>query len=572
VDLRGGGAATEGRPYRYLSAVGGLGHAVANKNENVDQGEDMSSQATVKYPGAVALVAICVLLSFVGLAMAQDPLTPSETRGKQIYVHGTSQSGKEILAYVGQSSVEVSGRAMPCANCHGLDGQGKPEGGVTPSNLTWEALTKPYGVTHADGRQHPPYTDRGLELAISRGTDPAGNKLSDLMPRFVMSKQDMADLILYLKRVGKDRDPGITETEIVIGTTVPNGALAEMGHAVKAVTTAFFDDLNSHGGVYSRRFRLKLVETAETPEAKRAGVEGLLANDPVFAMIGPFIAGAEQEIIPLIAHYEVPMIGPVTLYPQIGFPLNRQVFYLLSGVDEQARALIDFIGKKPEFKSSGVAVVHPRSGIDAGVVKAIEDQGKKNGLSPAGDYPYTAGALGFRETLEQLRQSGRDVVFFLGASKELLSFLREADKANWYPTVLQPGSAATAELFNAPIAFDGKLFLSVPTSPADQSEKGTEEFYKFADKYNLPRHHLAAQFSAYGAAKILVEGLRRAGREVSREKLIEALEGLYEYQTGVTPPVTFGPNRRIGAMGAYVIGIGVKEKRLVPASGWIDIE
>jgi ABC-type branched-subunit amino acid transport system substrate-binding protein len=534
----------------------------------------MKSQATVKYLGLITFLALSTLIGYGELttANAQGALTPSETRGKQIYVHGTSQSGKEILAYVGQSSVEVSGAAMPCANCHGLDGQGKPEGGVTPSNLNWEALTKPYGVTHADGRQHPPYTDRGLELAITRGTDPAGNKLSDVMPRFVMSKQDMADLILYLKRVGKDRDPGLTETEIAIGMTVPNGALAEMGHAIKAVTTAFFEDINSQGGIYSRRFRLKLVEAAETSEAKRAGVAGLLGDDPVFAMVGPFIAGAEQEIIPLIANNEVPTVGPVTLYPQIGFPLNREVFYLLSGVDEQARALIDFVGKKPEFKSTGVAVVHPRSEIDAGVVKAIEDQSKKNGLSPPGDYAYTTGTVDFRETIKQLRQSGRGVVFFLGGIQELLSFLHEADKANWYPTVLQPGSVGTAELFNAPIAFDGKLFLSVPTSPADQSENGTEEFYRFADKYNLPRHHLAAQFSAYGAAKILVEGLRRAGRDVSREKLIEALEGLYEYRTGVTPPVTYGPNRRIGAMGAYVVGIDVKEKRLVPASGWIDIE
>jgi hypothetical protein len=58
---------------------------------------------------------------------------------------------------------------------------------------------------------------------------------------------------------------------------------------------------------------------------------------------------------------------------------------------------------------------------------------------------------------------------------------------------------------------------------------------------------------------------------VSREKLIQALEGLYQYPTELTPAITYGPNRRIGAMGAYVVQIDLKEKRLLPASGWIDI-
>src|SRR5688500_5501105 len=122
------------------------------------------------------LIAIC--LAMFGFAftsqtvMAQEPLSAQETRGKQIYLQGTSPSGKDILAYVGDSSFEVPGNVMACANCHGIAGQGKVEGGINPSNVTWEALTKPYGVTHVNGRKHPAYTSRGLELAITRGVDP----------------------------------------------------------------------------------------------------------------------------------------------------------------------------------------------------------------------------------------------------------------------------------------------------------------------------------------------------------------------------------------------------------------
>src|SRR6185369_15373850 len=86
-----------------------------------------------------------VLLIF-GSAYAQT-LTTQESRGKEIYLIGSSKSGKDILAYIGDSSLEVPGTSMACAGCHGMAGQGKPEGGIDPSNITWEALTKPYGIT-----------------------------------------------------------------------------------------------------------------------------------------------------------------------------------------------------------------------------------------------------------------------------------------------------------------------------------------------------------------------------------------------------------------------------------------
>lgn len=506
-------------------------------------------------------------------ALAADSLTAVELRGKQIYVQGTSPSGKDILAYLGEASLEVPGSAMACANCHGFDGQGKPEGGVTPSNLTWEVLSKPYGLAHADGRKHPAYTERGLELAITRGLDPAGNKLQNVMPRYQMSAQDLTDLVAYLKRLGKDRDPGITENKITIGSALPaTGALAEMGQAVKAVTTAFFTELNSQGGIYNRRVELKFVDTLDTPAGTRANIERLLTDDQVFAMISAFIAGSEKEILPLLSERSVPLIGPLTLYPQTTLPLNRGVFYLLSGVDEQARAMVAFAAKKPELKQAHVAVVYPQSEVYANVLKAIKAEGEKHRLAAPQAYEYAVGRFDAAGLAKQLKQSNQDVLFFLGSSEEVLSFMQEAEKLEWFPTIFLPSANAGAGIFAAPARFDGKLFFSFPTSPDDQDAEGMKEFRSLAEKYQLPKKHLAAQISAYAAARILVEALKRAGKDVSREKLIQVLEGLYEYRTGLTPAITYGPNRRIGAMGAYVVTIDLKNQQFVPASGWINVD
>ena len=521
---------------------------------------------------AVLLAGALVFLISGFTVSAQDALTPQEIRGKQIYVQGKGSSGREILAYLGASSIEVPGSAMPCANCHGLDGQGKPEGGVNPSDLRWESLTKPYGVANANGRKHPPYTERGIELALTRGTDPAGKKLLDVMPRYQMSPEDLSDLIVYMKRLGKDRDPGISEDKIVIGTVVPlKGELMELGQAVKAATSAYFQELNSQGGIYNRKFEVKFTETGDTPAATRANVERFLKDEQVFAMTGAFIAGSEKEIVTLAREREVPLVGPMTLLPLTGFPMNRQVFYLLSGVDGQARALIDFAAKRPELKNSGAAIVSPETEINARVIEALRDESIKKGLPAPEVVSYSRGHFTADETAKKLKQTGRHAVFFLGDSEEALAFMKESEKLSWFPAVYLP-VPTSRKLFEAPLGFKDKLFCSFPTTPADQTAAGIKEFRDLAEKYKLPPDHLAAQLQACSAARILVEGLKRAGRDVSRERLIVALEGLNRFETGSTPPITYGPNRRVGALGAYVVMIDLEAKQFGPVSPWIAID
>ncbi len=515
---------------------------------------------------------LALLLLLAPVATTQSQLSPQESRGKQIYLLGTSKSGKAILAYVGEPALELPGSTMPCANCHGTNGQGKPEGGIDPSNITWETLTKPYGVTHTSGRKHPAYTPRALELAITRGLDPAGNKLLPVMPRYQMSKEDLDDLLVYLKRLGTDVDPGISEEKIVIGTVVPaSGALAEMGEAVKQVVTAYFAEVNLQGGVYNRRLELKSASVGASAADTRGNVERLIKDEKLFAMVGNFIAGAEKDLVPLFEQLETPVVGPMTLDPQPGNPVNRRVFYLLSGNAGQARALVSFFAKKPEAKDGGIAVVYQKSDLNSGVLAAIKVQSEKESLKAPQVYEYATGAFSAAESVKAIRANAPAAVFFTGGMPELLAFMKEAETVNWFPQILLQGSSVGTGVFEAPVGFEGKVFFTSPTSPADQTADGLREFRALAEKYKLPSKHLAAQVTALSSARVLVEALKRAGKDVSRETLIQALEGFYDYATGLTPAISYGPNRRVGAMGAYVVTVDLKEKKFVPVGGFVRV-
>ena len=97
-----------------------------------------------------------------------------------------------------------------------------------------------------------------------------------------------------------------------------------------------------------------------------------------------------------------------------------------------------------------------------------------------------------------------------------------------------------------------RILVAAPAVPGDVTPEGLAELQAFAARHALPKTQAPAQIATYAMAKVLVEGLKRAGRDLTREKLISALEQLYRFPTGLTPPVTFHRNRRIGSDG-YVV-------------------
>lgn len=527
---------------------------------------------------SAALCVLCAIVCFNAeiAETAQGPternpysLTASERRGKEIYLRGTSSSGREIKAMVGELDVPAS--TMTCAGCHGLRGEGKTEGGVTAGSLTWSNLVKPYGHTHPSGRKHGPFNEVLFARSLVQGFDPAGNELAVAMPRFEMTNEDMSDLIAYLKRIDADRDPGLTDTSVKVATILPKqGALAEIGAAMKDVLAAYFANVNDKGGIYNRKIELQTIETGADASTTAANVKQLVENEQVFAIVSGLSAGADKELVALTQEAEIPFMGPLTLLPQTGFQSNRNVFYLLPGATEQARALINFAAGRQELKKTRVAIVHSENELALAAAMAIEDQARKIHWNSVTRKTYSSDSFDAARIAKLLKEEGVGSVFFLSASGEETAFINAAAATNWTPHVFLLGALAGKDLAQIlPLSFRDRVFLSFPTVPTDITLEGLAELGALQRKYKFAPRHTASQLMAFAAAKIFTEALKRAGRDLSREKLVTSLEGLYEYDTGVTPSITFGPNRRVGAMGSYVVAIDPAKRGFVAASGWV---
>ena len=238
-------------------------------------------------------------------------------------------------------------------------------------------------------------------------------------------------------------------------------------------------------------------------------------------------------------------------------------------MSEQAAALINFADQQLGVKKQRAAVLYPTTDLPSAAADAAMARAKEAGWTNIVKLPYPATTFDANKLAQQLKAEETAAVFIFGGT-DVDDFLRAANALEWAPYVLSLGALTSRDLpTNVPAPFTKRVFLAFPTVPTDITKDGLAEFRALAEKYKLPAQHTAAQLAALAAAKTFVEALKRTGADLSREQLVTALEGLYEYDTGLTPKLVFGPNRRVGAAGAYVITINSETKEFVSASGWV---
>src|SRR6185369_4617394 len=441
-------------------------------------------------------IAGCLVLhgpSAVHSQNARGELTLQEKRGKAFYLRGESASGQEITALMGE--IDVPASTLTCAGCHGIKGQGITEGGVTAGPLTWSHLTKPYGHTDDGGRKHGAFAETSFVRMLTAGLDPAGNKLAVAMPTYRMSQEDMANLIAYLKRIETDTDPGVNETSIVLGTVLPEkAAMSGLAQSMGDVLQAYFAEINSRGGIYNRKIELRVMHGDS--KSTVSNIKRLIDEEQVFAIVSGLSAGAEDGVAALTQEKEIPFIGPSTLMPQRGAPVNRYVFYLLPGLKEQARALATFAARKTDAANSRVAIVSPDMEFNRGIVASIEEQAKKVGWKSVITTYYAPDGFAASKYVAESKEKGIDTVFFLGSSIEATAMLKDADTAGWTPSIYMLGTLIGRNIADAvTVKTKDKIFLAFPTVPADISAAGAAEYSTLLQRNKLQSTHAAAQAS-----------------------------------------------------------------------------
>jgi len=342
---------------------------------------------------AAALRKAARLLFFAGVALLFAPAitvaqeaVASATEGRQIFFDGLRASAEPLTANVGAASVPVPATALPCAGCHGRDGLGRPEGGVRPTNITWQNLAKEYGGATELGRRWQGYDEDSFLRAVSAGIDSAGNKLDSSMPRYNISRRDARDLITYLKVIQDDFDPGVSAEAIVIGTIQPSGGFqARTGESMLEVMRAGFAEVNREGGIFGRELRLE-VATYDDRQSLIARTNRMIGDEEVFALANVFSSSADESVSRLVESGEIPSIAPYTQFPAVDDSGRQYTFYLHGGLAAQIESLIRHAATRDS--SASAFVLYRRDGGFSGIAEHARELFAKHGFADVESVAY----------------------------------------------------------------------------------------------------------------------------------------------------------------------------------------
>jgi ABC-type branched-subunit amino acid transport system substrate-binding protein len=515
-----------------------------------------------------ALLACCACVLVARVPFAAE-LTDAEARGKLIYTKGQSQSNRVIRASIGGAEAPSSATILPCVQCHGENGRGI---GIVSPAIDWDTLTDPEGRQH-EKRAHGPYDNASLVKAIRGGVDPAGNDFEVTMPTYIMADEDMADLLAYLKVIGLEDDPAIVDGRIRIGTVLPDGGKhAGLGNAMRDTIEAVFSEVNAGGGVHGRELELVVGGWGGNGDPEIWAAHDLVAREPVMALVSPYVPNYDAELEKLATDEALPVVGPYTVLPPGDAGENRFSFYLLPGLALQAEALVEAAAALAPPDDSTLAIVHPRVRFFDEIAAAARLRAEALGFRSATVSVFEYGAFDSERTAASMRAAGADAVLFLGNSAELGELARTAESRDWHPYLLAPGVLAERGIFELPASFSYRVMLSYASLPTDYSLSGAEEFERLHEKYRFGYEYDIAQVSAFTAAKVLVAGLENVGRRLNRDELLLGLEGIDDFRPGLAPPLSFGPFRRTGSMGAHIVRVDLVADRFDPTTGWIALD
>jgi len=329
--------------------------------------------------------------------------------------------------------------------------------------------------------------------------------------------------------------------------------------------------VNANGGIYGRRLELVTVALGESPDQSLARLREVLASQRIFALVGGYTVGLDDQLLDILRRDNIPLVGPFTLDPGDSLT-DASAFYLYPGLEEQSRAMADAALERAG-EPDRVLVASPAEGRSGDLAGAVLDQVRRRDQAPPRVESYSAGGLEAEALAASIDRENVASVVFLGGQVELSALLTAMDARGVAPDVYLLSSLLSGPPFDAPPAFDRRIHVAHPTTAADITPQGQADYRDLAARHGLPTTHIQAQAAAFAAARVFIEGLRLSGRNLARTRLAESIEGLYLYPTGFTRPLTYGPNLRIGAKGAHLLDVDLQNRRYVnpPGDSWRSV-
>ncbi|MCR4421293.1 MAG: ABC transporter substrate-binding protein [Exilispira sp.] len=369
---------------------------------------------------------------------------------------------------------------------------------------------------------------------------------------------------------------GITATEIKIGSfQALSGPVAAIGVPVKKGLDAYFNWVNANGGVFGRKINLIVADDAFNPSNTVVEVKRLVESDKVFALVCGLGAPGNLAIMDYVEAQKVPYVYQAAGAGILTIPPKRYIFGVQPNYTTEGAIAAKYLIEQKKAKR--IAIVYRNTDDGKEELASVKNTIAKKGMSLAAEIPIEPTATDFSSNIVKLTEANADAVIVMLFVPQSSNFVKQAKqfgltKQNYLLTYsnADPTFAAIA---GATVANGVEALAWVNVDFTDPNAHFIK-VYQATFAGEIPNAYAVAGMIA---AEIFTEALNRAGKNLTREKLISALESMDKWIGKISPMITYGPinvkgnKARLGVQTMYILRFK-EDGTLEKAFDWITMD
>src|SRR3954463_10781087 len=340
------------------------------------------------------------------------------------------------------------------------------------------------------------------------------------------------------------QQPGVTADKVLLGqAAVFTGPAAQLGTQMRNGIKTYFDFVNEKGGVHGRKLELVSEDDGYDPAKAPAASQALIEKHKVFALLGYVGTPTGVAHLKVTTAAKVPLVGMFTGAEVLREPLNRYVFHVRASYYDETDKIVEQVvstgGKK-------IAVFYQDDAYGEAGRKGTEIALTKRTMKIHSTGTVERNTLKVEKAVESINASQPDAVVMVGAYAACAEFIRQMKKAGsgaqFYNVSFVGSKALSDALGNEGV---GVAISQVVPFPWGTGVPVVKEYQALAKKANLADYNFSAM-EGFLVAKVMVEGLRRAGKNLTREGFVDAMEKMQDVDVGGFF-ITYSPKSHTGS-------------------------
>jgi len=350
--------------------------------------------------------------------------------------------------------------------------------------------------------------------------------------------------------------PGVTDDAIVIGSSLPlTGHASYLGKQTLLGAQAYLNAVNEAGGVHGRRIKVLALDDGYDPPRCVANTQQLIVEDRVFCLFSYVGTPTTAKIIPLLEEARVPLVGSFTGADALRSPFRRYIVNIRASYYQETSAAVDHMVRDLGLDKVAILYQYDAYGFDG--LRGTEMALRSHSLAPVARGSYIRGTMDVEEGLGRILEAAPGAIVMIGTygpCAKAVKLARARGYKGLFYAVSFVGADEIARILGP--GDDTPLLMSQVVPPPDLPESGAlltgvMDYARLLARFFPDERPNTVGLEGFVNAKVLVEGLRRAGRDLTRERFLDALESISDFSLGIASPVSFSKDRHQGLERVY---------------------